>query len=59
MTRRLKTITVLCVEALLLEAMFGSYAYFLRQSRDFVVASRPVPAISVLHNRPRSTTAPR
>jgi len=59
MTRRFKTITVLVVEAALLALMFGSYGYFLRESRDFIVASRPIPAISVLHNRPRSTTAPR
>jgi hypothetical protein len=59
MTRRVKTITVLVVEAVLLALMFGSYGYFLRESRDFIGASRPIPTISFLHNRPRSTTAPR
>jgi len=53
MTRRFKTITILSIEAALLAFMFASYAYFARESRDFIAAGRPIPAISVLHNRPR------
>lgn len=53
MTRQLKTIVVLAVEAGLLVAMAGSYLYFARASRDFIAAAYPVPAISILHNRPR------
>lgn len=48
-----KAIAVLSVEACLLLLMAGSYIYFVRESRDFVAAGRPIPAISILHNRPR------
>ena len=36
MTRRTKTIIVLAFEALLLIAMFGSFACFVRDSHDFL-----------------------
>jgi len=53
MTRQLKTIVVLAVEAGLLVAMVVCYLYFVRSSRDFIAAADPIPAIRILHNRPR------
>lgn len=43
MNRRAKTIVVLGFEACLLAAMCASFAYFVRDSRDFI-AQRPQAA---------------
>ena len=47
MTPQIRTIVVLAVEAVV------CYLYFVRSSRDFITAADPIPAVSILHNRPR------
>ena len=44
MTRRLRTIVVLAVEAVLLAGMLASFVYFTRNSRD-VVLTHPEAAV--------------
>ncbi len=44
MTRRTKTILVLAFEIALMLAMLGSFAYFVRDSRDFPESRKEVGA---------------
>jgi hypothetical protein len=46
MTRRTKTIAVLTLEVCLLAAMFASFAYFVRDSRDFLAQRPQHPSVS-------------
>lgn len=45
MSRRAKTIVVLGIEACLLAAMFASFAYFVRDSRDFLAPGGAAPGV--------------